>query len=47
MKKRKVKTTVLIVNNKTLIWNFYHKLDEASISNSKMPGPKINKGNYF
>ena len=28
-----------------LIWNFDQKLDEASISNFKMPGLKINKGN--
>ena len=45
-KKTKVKTTVLIVKNKILIWNFHHEIDQASISNFKMPGLKIDKRNY-
>ena len=29
-----------------LIWIFYNELDKASISNFKIPGLKVNKGNY-
>ena len=44
--KRKIKTAVLIVKNNLLIWNSNHELDQASISNFKAPGLKIDKGNY-
>ena len=40
-----MKTAVLIVKNNTLIWNSNHELDQASISNFRAPGLKMDKGN--